>query len=214
VKQIIKEIIKKTPFYHPLRNWALRRRSATQLAEWENKGKPVPPPHIVKQRVLREYSTRYGLKIMIETGTFYGDMVEAMKKYFDRIYSIELNNKFYDQCIKRFKGAINIKLIYGDSGTELSKIVNEINQPALFWLDGHYSGGETAKGPKDPPIYEELRHILSSKDRRHVIIIDDARCFGTTPAYPSIEELVDFIKSKRPEASIVVQDDMIRIAPK
>lgn len=214
MKQTIKEIIKKTAPYHLLKNWAIKRRSATQLAEWEKKGKPVPPPHIVKQRVLKEYSKKYGLRIMVETGTFYGEMVEAMKNNFDLIYSIELSKDLYEYCTKKFKGYINIKLIHGDSGTELGNILDEISQPALFWLDGHYSAGVTAKGTKDTPIYEELHHILNSEDRGHIIIIDDARCFGTDPAYPSIEELLHFIKSKRPDVNIVIQDDSIRIVPK
>lgn len=214
MKQIMKQIFKKAPFYHLLRNWVVKRKSATQHDEWEKKGKPVPPPHIVKQRVLREYSKRYGLRIMVETGTCYGDMVEAMKSNFDRIYSIELSKDLFEHGMKRFKGAKNIQLIHGDSGTELGRIVNEMSQSALFWLDGHYSGGETAKGPKDTPIYEELHHILNAQDRGHVIIIDDARCFGTNPAYPSIEELIHFIKSKRPNVGIVIQDDIIRIVPK
>ena len=50
---------------------------------------PVPPPHVVKQRVLREYAERYELKVFVETGTYRGDMVQAMKPLFDKIYSIE-----------------------------------------------------------------------------------------------------------------------------
>jgi hypothetical protein len=91
--------------------------------------------------------------------------------------------------------------------------MNKIDQPALFWLDGHYSAGVTAKGEKDTPIYEELNQILSSKDKGHVIIIDDARCFGTDPNYPSIKELIDFIKSIRINLDIVIQDDCILITP-
>jgi hypothetical protein len=214
VKEIVMQVIGKTPFYYPLRNWAVKRRMPAELAEWERKGRPVPPPHIVKQRTLREYSKRFGLRILVETGTYYGDMVEAMRADFDRIYSIELSKDLYETTKKRFKGANNIELIHGDSGNELKRIVNNINQPALFWLDGHYSAGVTARGTRDTPIYEELRHILNSKDMGLVIIIDDARSFGKDSAYPSIEELSRFIKSKRADVDITVQDDSIRITPK
>lgn len=88
-----------------------------------------------------------------------------------------------------------------------------LDQPALFWLDGHYSGGETAQGEKDTPIYEELDRILDAPDRDHVIIIDDARCFGRDRDYPSIQELSDFVRSRRPNVDIAVQDDSIRIKP-
>jgi hypothetical protein len=140
-------------------------------------------------------------------------MVEAMKSIFDQLYSIELSTELYKKAKKRFKAEQHIELICGDSGLELMNIMNKIDQPALFWLDGHYSAGVTAKGEKDTPIYEELNQILSSKDKGHVIIIDDARCFGTDPNYPSIKELIDFIKSIRINLDIVIQDDCILITP-
>ncbi|MBU0571100.1 MAG: hypothetical protein KJ995_08305 [Candidatus Omnitrophica bacterium] len=212
--RLMKQIIKKMPLYYFLHNWVTKRKYAKELIEWERKGKPVPPPHIVKQQTLQTYAMRYGLKILVETGTFYGDMVEAMKGVFDRLYTIEIDEELYEKAKKRFKGVRHIELIHGDSGVELMNLMNKINEPALFWLDGHYSGGVTAKGEKDTPIYEELRHILNAPDRGHVIIIDDARCFGADPVYPSIEKLKDFIKSKRPNLEIIIQDDNIRITPK
>lgn len=214
MKQLMKQIIAETPLYFPLRNWVVKRRQVKELAEWSSNGKPVPSPHIVKQRTLQTYAKRFGLKILVETGTYYGDMIEAMKEVFDRIYSIELSKDLYEKARMRFKGTHKIELIHGDSGTEIQRIVDNINQPTLFWLDGHYSGGETARGEKDTPIFDELRHILNASDRGHVIIVDDARCFGTDPAYPSIEELSGFIMSRKPTLEIAVQDDSIRITPR
>ena len=214
MKKIMEQIIKKTPLYHPLRNWMVRRRQIAELAEWDGKGKPIPPPHIVKQRILREYARKYNLRVLVETGTFFGDMVEAMKADFDRIYSIELDEELYEKAKERFKRVKHVKLICGDSGIELRRVMNKLDQPVLFWLDGHYLPGVTARAEKDTPIYEELDYILNFPNIGHVIIIDDARCFGTEPTYPSIEELIEFIKSKRSNLDIAVQDDSIRITPK
>lgn len=213
VKSELRQVIKKTPLYYPLRNWVVRRKQTADLAEWEGKGKPIPPPHMAKQRMLREYAKRYGLRVFVESGTYFGDMLEAMKADFDRIYSVELSRDLHEKAITRFRGINNIELIHGDSSIELERIMAKINQPALFWLDGHYSAGVTARGAKDTPIYEELRHILNASERGHVIIVDDARCFGTDPAYPSIEELSELIK-KRSNSDIRVLDDSIRITPK
>ena len=209
----MKKIITKTPLYDSLRNLVIRRRELKELADWERNGRPIPPPHIVKQQTLKTFSKRYGLKILVETGTYYGDMVEAMKDVFNQLYSIELSTELYKKAKKRFKGEKHIELICGDSGLELMNLMSKIDQPTLFWLDGHYSAGVTAKGEKDTPIYEELNHILNSTDKGHVIIIDDARCFGADPNYPSIKELCDFIKSKRANLDIVIQDDCIRVIP-
>jgi hypothetical protein len=214
MKPILKQIVKQFPLYYQLRNWVSKKKGIKELAEWERRGKPIPPPHIVKQRTLRYYAKTYKLKILVETGTYYGDMVEAMENYFDYIYTIELSRELFKQAKKRFKKVHHIKVIHGDSGKELKNVINRVNQPALFWLDGHYSAGVTAKGEKDTPIYEELHHILSKQNLGHVIIIDDARCFGTDAAYPSIDELKEFIKVKRKDVQILIQDDSIRITPK
>jgi len=141
-------------------------------------------------------------------------MVDAMKIYFDRIYSIELSKELYEKAVMRFQGVKNIVLINGDSGSEIKKILNKISQPALFWLDSHYSGGVTVRGAKDTPILEELHHIINSKVAGHVIIIDDARCFGQDPAYPSIDELSKFFESQGANVDFVIQDDSIRVTPK
>lgn len=202
MKRLLKNYIKKTRLFYLIQNWL-----------WHKKGKPLPAPHTVKQKTLYEYAKRFQLGILIETGTFYGDMVEAMKGSFDQIYSIELSKALYDSATRRFHGVNNITLIHGDSGIKLGEVMKKINRPALFWLDGHYSGGITAKGEKITPIYEELKHILRSEDMAHVIIIDDARCFGINAPYPSIENLISFVKSRKPNANITVQDDMIRIVP-
>jgi hypothetical protein len=80
-------------------------------------------------------------------------------------------------------------------------------EPALFWLDGHYSGGVTARGESDTPIYAELVHVLGSS-HKNVIVIDDARCFGSGAKYPTIEALTAFVR--RP---IKVENDAIILEP-
>lgn len=208
MKSFLKQLIKRTPVYPALRTIKQKR----ELKEWERRGRPAPPPHIVKQQTLRDFAENFGLRVLIETGTYYGDMVDAMKDYFNRIYSIELSDELYEKAKQKFSGDDRIEIIHGDSGIELGKLIANLDQAALFWLDGHYSAGVTAKGDKDTPIYEELTHIFCSPQKGHVIIIDDARCFGTA-SYPSIDELSVFIKAKNPNVKIEVEDDSIRIFP-
>jgi predicted O-methyltransferase YrrM len=126
-----------------LRNFIEKKR----VIEWKRNGKPVPPPHSIKQQVIRNYAKDYGIKILVETGTLHGDMLEAMRKDFERLYSIELDEKLYKDAQKRFNGVNHIELIHGDSGVQLEFLLKK-TEPALFWLDGHYSGGITAKGEK------------------------------------------------------------------
>jgi hypothetical protein len=209
----VKKLLMAMPFYHAIRNVSVRRKQARELASWQANGRQAPSPHLVKQRVLREMAAENGLTVLVETGTYYGDMVEAMRSHFEKVYSIELSSELYERARRRFRGAGNVELLCGDSGVELGKIVARLDRAALFWLDGHYSAGVTAKGVKDTPIYEELDHILSARDLGHVIIIDDARCFGVDADYPTLEELKAYVLARRPNLAITVQDDSIRIVP-
>ena len=205
--------IKNTRLYHALRNSRVKKKQQREFAEWEKNGQPLPPPHLVKQRTIRTQAEHFGTKVLVETGTFLGDMLEAMKDRFDRLYSIELSPELHERAKRRFRNDQNIELIQGDSAVALGALVGTIDQPALFWLDGHYSDGITARGEKDTPILEELEHIFKARDQKHVIIIDDARCFVGKDGYPTLEALKEAILAKRPDARISIQDDSIIVAP-
>ena len=204
---------RKFPLYRQLHPWLARRAARPVVASWEAAGKPVPPPAAVKHQVLREHAQRHGTRILVETGTYRGDTLYALWTEFDRVYSIELDETLHREAVARFADVPSIEIIRGDSGVELARLMSRIDQPALFWLDGHFSAGVTARGDKDTPIYEELACILDRPDPGHVILIDDARCFGTEPSYPELAELIAFIRTRRPNAGIVVRDDSIRVTP-
>src|SRR5688572_14084116 len=72
------------------------------IAEWKEQGKPVPPPHAVKQVMIENYQKQSGFKTLVETGTFLGEMVEAQRNNFEKIYSIELSEKLWQKASKRF----------------------------------------------------------------------------------------------------------------
>lgn len=187
-----------------------KRSQKKQLKEWEKNGCPVPPPHIVKQMAIKEYQEKYKNEILVETGTYKGDMVEAQKNNFKRIYSIELAVEFFNKAKQRFIKDKNVTIVQGDSGKVLPVILSEINAPAIFWLDGHYSAGKTARGDKDCPIFEELEAIFNKKNFEHILLIDDARCFIGEGDYPTIEELTNFIRSKNEKYRVEVKHDIIR----
>jgi len=209
MKRTVKNIFVHSPLYPIYSKWNQKQ----ELIKWEKKGRPVPPPHMEKQGVLQGYAKQYGLRTFVETGTYRGDMVEAMRNTFTRIYSIELREDLYRRARKRFRRHKHIEIISGDSGKVFKTLIPNLTTPTLFWLDGHYSGGNTAKGEKDSPIYEELAHIFNSPDIGHIIIIDDAHCFSNPDCqdYPSLCDLEKFILSARPDAYITVENDSIRI---
>jgi hypothetical protein len=196
-----------------VRRWRVARRDAREVRDWQAAGRPVPPPHSVKQRVLREYAAAYRLRVFVETGTYFGDMVAAMLGRFDEIYSIELSGQLHEHARERFRGRPHVHLFLGDSARLLPGILDRLPGPALFWLDGHYSGDITARGDRETPILDELDHIYSRPARGHVVVIDDARCFGVDPAYPARAEVEALVRRRRADVDIVTDADSIRITP-
>jgi hypothetical protein len=83
----------------------------------------------------------------------------------------------------------------------------------LFWLDGHYSGGITARSAAETPILQELQCVLRHRVRTHVILIDDARCFTGANGYPTIAALRELLAGAYPSWLFTVGDDIIRMHP-
>jgi hypothetical protein len=187
---------------------------AGAVLDWVARGMPAPPPHVVKQTVVRDHAARFGTRVMVETGTYFGAMVEAMRDDFGHIYSIELSRPLHDRAVARFRGDTHITLIHGDSGQALQGVLAALTQPALFWLDGHWSDGVTARGKSNTPVREELAAIFGAAELAHVVLIDDAREFGRDPDYPGLEELHRFVQSRRPDYAFSVDADIIRILPR
>lgn len=188
----------------------LSYKDKKQFNKWLASGKPLPPVHAVKQQRIVKIKQKYDIEILVETGTYLGDMVWAQRKNFSQIYSIELSNTFANIAKKRFRKFSNISIIEGDSGFVMPSLIELIKEKAIFWLDGHYSGGKTACSTKECPIYEELEAIFKS-EIEHILLIDDARCFVGENSYPTKEDLFAFILQKFPGSHIEIEDDCIII---
>lgn len=188
-------------------------RHENQLKEWKTKGSPMPPPHRVKQLAINYHQSKYSIYTLIETGTHLGEMIEMQKHHFTEIVSIELGEELFNKAQKRFKKYDHITILQGDSGKVLPNIVPGISNRALFWLDGHFSAGLTAKGDKECPVYEEIDAIFANNKFKHVILIDDARDFTGKGDYPSIDELREYISKIDSSYSLTVENDIIRVLP-
>jgi hypothetical protein len=190
------------------------RRDARRLRKWIRAGKPVPPPHIVKRLAIEEYARTFGVTTFVETGTFRGDMIEAVSPLFSTIFSIELDEALYNAARERFAGRKHISLLQGDSSKVLPGLLVDVNEPCLFWLDGHYSGDETSKGTSETPIVEELTVIFNHPVKSHIILIDDAREFTSNRNYPTVTFLREYIEKYGRGYTMEIKDDIIRLIPK
>lgn len=208
INEIIgKRLLKHTVIYSCWREY----REIRDYWRWLKNGMPVPPPHGIKQGVVKKYARTYNCQLFFETGTYLGDMIQVVKDDFKHIYSVELSEQLYRQAQLRFKNNNNITLLQGDSGKVIREVLKQIRESCLFWLDAHYSGGITATGNKNSPIIEEINTILKHSIKNHVILIDDARMFVGKDGYPELSEVKETVAMLRPELNITVEKDIIRI---
>ncbi len=228
---IVKRVVKRSPFFPVLRDartspGRVKRavkgsllfsmlKSALEERQWRTQGRPMPPPPAYKRKTIREFAKRQKIRTLVETGTFMGDTVEGLRRDFDRIYSIEVQESLYRKAVDRFSGVSNVTLLFGDSSKELTKVLRDLTAPAVFWLDAHYSAGVTGRGDEDSALRVELQHIIEQVNQKgfhHVLLLDDARDFWGVGGYPSLTEILNQTREELPPGYVFeLKDDIVRI---
>lgn len=174
------------PRFDEFRNWELRKYSA-------------PSPHFIKQACI----IRNGIlgATWVETGTFLGDTTKKLSKIASSVYSIEPSPELFARAKNSLAHLKNVHLLNGLSENVFPLIIPTLHGDICFWLDGHFSGGETYLGPLETPILEELKYISLNLSRfnRIVVMVDDIRCFNPNipmySGYPNLEYLVTWAKN-------------------
>ena len=116
-------------------------------------------------------------KTFVETGSYRGFMIENVIEEYDSIHSIELSIKWYAYCVFKLQHHQHVKFHLGDSRNILPLVLEDIHEPAVIFLDAHYSGGSTARGDTDTPLLDELE-IVRGRAYDDIIIIDDTLFLG------------------------------------
>ncbi len=181
---------------------------------WALSGKAAPDNHVHKKQRIERIAKQYGCRSFIETGTFYGQMVNFASSIFDVVVSIEIFEPFFERNAQMFAGQKNVKILLGDSSAKMPDAMALTNGRILFWLDGHFSGEGTGLGDKVSPIIEELRIIAQHARKDHCIIIDDRRLFTGVDGYPSIAEATAELRAINPDYTIDFECDCIIATPR
>jgi len=176
---------------------------------WILRGRPLRSPHLLKQKVVREYGERFGLRILVETGTYYGEMVAAMKNRFDHVYSIEFVPVLAERATRKFMRDEHVRIFCGDSRVLMPEVLALLTGPALFWLDAGYYGWVGMR-TDDQRLAAELEMILSHP-YPHLILLDDARGLTGRDGIPSVGDVKAYVESKFPQRSVAVEFDIMRI---
>lgn len=133
---------------------------------------------------------KYGLKVLIETGTYCGASSLWAKDNGFIVYTVEADKDRWENLTTTFRRYEDTIHFYrGDTRDMLPVILEAVKEPALIFLDAHYSqsvGGGI-------PLMKEIEAI---KKRRlhHIVMIDDARLFGEGVDWPSKEKVMQALQ--------------------
>lgn len=166
-------------------------------------------PNLVFAWARRDFFAQFPNHYFLETGTMEGHGLREATRGggFEEYHSIELSEYYYNLCREAFQADPRIHLWQGDSGQVLEEVIQNMHQPITFWLDGHYSGNQTAKAETNSPLMRELEAIKRHPIKNHVILIDDVRLFGTEEFdFLSLQEVVQKIKEINPCYEFFLQD--------
>lgn len=159
-----------------------------------------------------------GAKTFIETGTFRGATAEWASRHFDFVHSIELADSLYQEALTNFGEISNLKLHLGDTRSILPSLIQELNAPAILWLDAHWSGGKTSGEADQCPLLEELA-IADTASHPIGVLVDDARLFLSAPPeplnlddWPDMTDVVEKLSRSR-ERYVAVTEDIVVAVP-
>jgi hypothetical protein len=202
----LRSFLRRTPFYGTFK----RLGHHPDYWYWKLRGEPARSPHLLKQHTVRRYARERHLRILVETGTYFGEMVDAMKACVDRIYSIEYDPALAERARRKFARWKHVEILQGDSAVLIPAVLERIAEAALFWLDAGYYGWADIQGDTSR-LQTELDAILGHRIGGHVVLLDDARGLDGRRGAPTVEELKRRIESQFPGRTVSVTHDILRI---
>ena len=165
-----------------------------------------------------ELRTQLSLRRAIETGTYLGDGARRLADIFDNVVTIELSDDYSRRASAALSELASVRVIRGDSRLELDGLTDE-RVPTFYFLDGHWSGGDTAGEKSECPVLEEIAAI-GKGHQDDCLVVDDARLFAAAPppphdpaAWPTLTEVFDAIHRARPGHHVTMLRDQVIATP-
>jgi hypothetical protein len=163
--------------------------------------------------------------IFFETGTYDGGTTTVAASFFKQVYTVELSEELYKTAAHSLTLLPNVSMYCDSSPAMIKKVVPTFDGRILFWLDAHFSGGNTVRSnddTSDPDAYTAIRKELAAIKECNIqnctILLDDIRGFGSVIdgieylgcwAYPSIQEVCRLGREINPNFSFALLGDML-----
>lgn len=151
----------------------------------------------------------------VEGGTYKGKTARYASKVFKNVSTIEMSEIMFAEASNNLKDLQNVTVLKGDTRDHIKKLAVELDN-TLYWLDSHWSGGNTYGESDECPLLEEL-NIIFKNQHNFAVLIDDARLFMSPPPlphkienWPTLREITDIIPNGY---EIFIYEDVIYVMP-
>lgn len=115
------------------------------------------------EEIVLEIASHFGIETFVETGTYKAVTALWASRHFKNVFTVEAADGLYKEAIAQHGHIAHLHFIKGNSRDALSELAvnfNQTHKKALFWLDAHWSGGETYGEKDECPLLDELRVVL------------------------------------------------------
>ena len=153
----------------------------------------------------------------VETGTYKGQTSFLMSKVFTNVFTVEGSDFYFNLATENLKNVSNVSITKSNSVDYLNSL-KWGRSPAVFWLDAHWCGTQTAGAENECPVIGEIEALKKIDLNGSAILIDDARLFLKPPPHPhkidqwpSIREVIDHLPESH---AVYIDEDTIYSIPK
>ena len=164
---------------------------------------------------------RLDLTVFIETGTFAGDSVAAVRTSFNELHTCELSPELHAAATRRFGDDPAVRCHCGSSPDWLRTLGTvQAGRPVMYWLDAHWCSADHAAGHESQcPLLDELEAIAPLHPDS-VVWIDDARYFMAPPpaplevkGWPTFQQVLDRLRWLSSDHHLVFANDTLLFHP-
>lgn len=155
---------------------------------------------------------RFGVQSFVETGLLHGNTALWAEHQFEYIVSVEKCEGYCENFNSEYPES-KVRVVNGDSGIILNEVLDDIQIPAIIWLDAHFGNDLHYQLEEDEspcPVLGEIE-ALNGKDSDFYILIDDAMLFTGEDGWPELNEVKRSLDNG--ERYIAIIDDVILAVP-
>ena len=163
----------------------------------------------IHEKIALAMRDKYGLRALVETGTWHGDSAEWAADKFETVITIEIIEEYYKSAAKRLSGT-SVVCLPGDSREVLPRLAEGLT-PTLWWLDAHWTGHPDYKAEYGRCAALDEIAIINTSKLPHVIMVDDYALF---PSMMSVtpKELIDALLNDG-QRKVTIEDDIFYAEP-